>query len=458
MRSAIAFVAATGAVAGVAAQTAAECENNWTAACDSNSLFTVDPKISHLPECTSEEQCINSGLTNCGPGIIKNVDVRGSVTSPATNTQVWLTAAGELHPFIDNDLWSTAEADVKNTCGTDAQQLSYQDPFVSVTKVAGTTELVANEYSGCYSPSTDEAASFTGTWKAAVDGNAVYPQSRPSKSYLGTSQPGSCRTTDSAGALAKNGAPTCRCSTAPKGSETKSQCKALFDAAQTATVDAARFSAFKTTVNQCTHFEPQECASKTTCRFAGPNWTKGCEDSNACRSNNDPAVDFTVEANKLVPGSAAERCTCKRSANTAVDQCNQLWADWQIEKTAHDAAGASDAVKLVFTTFDADLTRLEAAGQCTGLRPVSTTPTTATPEYSLHIGVIAGIAAGAVAFCSLLTGALICILMYACRSESHVQTTTRNQNAMNYAQGGGQSAMIYGRSGQDMEMTRRSRY
>jgi hypothetical protein len=58
----------------------------------------------------------------------------------------------------------------------------------------------------------------------------------------------------------------------------------------------------------------------------------------------------------------------------------------------------------------------------------------------------------------LITGALICILMYACRSESHVQTANRNQRAMNYQNGGGQSAMIYGRSGHDMEMTRRSRY
>jgi hypothetical protein len=136
-------------------------------------------------------------------------------------------------------------------------------------------------------------------------------------------------------------------------------------------------------------------------------------------------------------------------------QCDELWVARDTVYTALQAidedqrAGSDEQGTL--TTLDADLDRLNRAGQC--LRTVHST-TTPTPEYTMHIGIIAGIAAGSVALAAILTSALICILMYACRSESHQEMSNRNQRVL----GGGQSAMVYGRSGHEMEMTRRSRY
>jgi hypothetical protein len=483
MRSAIALVAATGAVAGVAAQTSpADCTNQWTSSCDAESFgFTVDPLIAHLPVCASDTDCINDGLTDCGPGVLK--DANGA------NTQVWLTAAGDLQSVIKNDIWG-GEA---NTCGADDVQVLYQDPLTTVdttvTNADGSTTVVpVSQYTGCYANLEGQTVIETGLTDYPAAGRNYR---LPAGVTGGTA---SCRVNES------KGAPTCRCR-ATGSASSGSQCKALYDATQTGTTaekdfNAARLRAFQAT-NQCKHFTAETCASAQLCLYAGPNINKVCtaDDGSVkvdasgnivtdatgtdtpkvstCRTNHDPA-----SANLFTPGSANERCTCEAT------HCTALWTEFQVKLDARDAAIAvavaaetTASVNLnrayrcpavvtgnenpcsvldVYDDFNEDMARLEAAGQCVGGRPGSNVTATPGPEYSMHIGLVAGIAAGSVALAALITSALVCILMYACRGETHVQTQARNQRAM--AMGGGQSAVIYGRSGHEMEMTRRSRY
>jgi len=470
----IAFTAtaASGAVAGVNAITASECSNQWTTACDSlGDSFNVDPKLQLLPECNSHEDCIENGLTKCGKtGLSSRTNDDGSLN------QVWLVdSTGDLQPGIDN-LMFRQKGDPVNTCGTDAQVQAWMDPAKKVSVYTGCcaqgsktkntalglpddypevrpdgvascveeqTCMDLHEYTGCYAQGSKEKNLEMGL-------PADYPVVRPTGVE-------SC-------VQGTVGKPTCRCTTKPRsGSETKSDCKKLSDDAQTSSYLASRFRAFKNTVHQCQHYEAPQCASDDFCRWAGPNVKKQCTSVSPCTTNFMPESFVNEEDNVFnsnrTPGESDERCTC------TITQCDSNWADHAAKKKAADEQDGEDngtdkTAKTAFSLIDTEMKRLQTAGQCVIPEEVVQK---SEKEYSMHIGLIAAIAAGAVSFAALVTGALICILMYACRSESHVEAQARNQAARNpylqqpQPQPYGQPN-VYGRAGHEMEMSRRSRY
>jgi hypothetical protein len=190
---------------------------------------------------------------------------------------------------------------------------------------------------------------------------------------------------------------------------------------------------------------------------------KQCTSVSPCTTNFMPKedadnADNSVFNSDLTPGENDERCTC------TITHCDSNWADHAAKKKAADEQDGEDdeasakTAKKDFSLIDAEMKRLQTAGQCVIPEEVVQKHE---KEYSMHIGLIAAIAAGAVSFAALVTGALICILMYACRSESHVETQARNQAARNpylqQPQPYGQPN-VYGRAGHEMEMSRRSRY